>query len=203
MIREFVRNRHGVYALYKGPKLYYVGLASDLRVRLRHHLQDRHRGAWDSFSVYLTVGSHHLRELESLTIRIAAPKGNSLKGGFRRAQNLARAFRRSIRAYQTREAAQLFTGLIRPKIDTRAARDSGIALATYVKKSFPIRFAYKGRRHLARVRADGRIRFKGQLYNSPSAPAIHICGGRAANGWRCWQYERAPSDWVPLDTLRQ
>jgi hypothetical protein len=30
IIRRYVRNREGVYALYKRGKLYYVGLASDL-----------------------------------------------------------------------------------------------------------------------------------------------------------------------------
>jgi len=65
VISEFVAHRHGVYALYKGRRLYYVGLASNLRNRLRHHLQDKHRGAWDTFSVYLTVGGNHLRELEA------------------------------------------------------------------------------------------------------------------------------------------
>jgi type I restriction-modification system DNA methylase subunit len=34
--------RHGVYALYRGNRLYYVGLASNLRSRLNTHLRDRH-----------------------------------------------------------------------------------------------------------------------------------------------------------------
>ena len=55
IIKQYVRKRHGVYALYKGDKLYYVGLATNLRSRLRHHLKDRHRGLWDRFSVYLTI----------------------------------------------------------------------------------------------------------------------------------------------------
>jgi hypothetical protein len=35
VIRAFVRYRHGVYALYKRTKLYHVGLAKDLRWRLK------------------------------------------------------------------------------------------------------------------------------------------------------------------------
>jgi hypothetical protein len=31
LLRQYVRNRHGVYALYRREKLYYVGLAKDLR----------------------------------------------------------------------------------------------------------------------------------------------------------------------------
>jgi hypothetical protein len=64
IIREYVRRRHGVYALYRGNRLYYVGLASNLRSRLNSHLRDRHANTWDHFSVYLTVGDEHLAELE-------------------------------------------------------------------------------------------------------------------------------------------
>ncbi len=35
VIRKYVRSRNGVYALYRRNKLYYVGLASNLRSRLR------------------------------------------------------------------------------------------------------------------------------------------------------------------------
>ena len=49
VIKQFVRGRHGIYALYRGNRLYYVGLASNLRSRLRHHLRDRHGQTWDRF----------------------------------------------------------------------------------------------------------------------------------------------------------
>jgi hypothetical protein len=52
IIKQYVRYRHGVYALYRRDKLYYVGLASNLRTRLGHHLKDRHGQSWDRFSVY-------------------------------------------------------------------------------------------------------------------------------------------------------
>ncbi len=32
-------------------ELYYVGLAKDLRWRLKHHLKDHHHAPWDRFSV--------------------------------------------------------------------------------------------------------------------------------------------------------
>jgi hypothetical protein len=61
IIREMIRGRHGVYALYRGRKLYYVGLASNLMVRLKAHLRDRHAGKWNRFSVYLTAHSDHMK----------------------------------------------------------------------------------------------------------------------------------------------
>ena len=83
IVREFI-GRHGIYALYKGRRLYYVGLASDLRSRLKAHLRDKHKSSWNRFSVYLVVESKHVKELESLFLRILMSKGNSQKESFRK-----------------------------------------------------------------------------------------------------------------------
>ena len=96
IIREYVRGKHGVYALYRKNHLYYVGLASNLINRLKMHLKDRHANTWDRFSVYLTKGDRHLKELETLAIRISSPKGNQMKGGFVRSDNLRQRFRRDM-----------------------------------------------------------------------------------------------------------
>src|SRR5438105_13380147 len=88
IIREFVQRRSGVYALYRRNRLYYVGLASNLRSRLRHHLKDRHGDSWDRFSVYLTIGDSHIKELESLILRVISPPGNKQRGKFATAENL-------------------------------------------------------------------------------------------------------------------
>lgn len=56
IIRQYVRRRHGVYALYRRGKIHYVGLASNLRSRLARYLRDRHQNSWDRFSVYLAAG---------------------------------------------------------------------------------------------------------------------------------------------------
>ena len=39
LIQNYVRRRRGIYALYRGDRLYYVGLASNLGSRLKHHLR--------------------------------------------------------------------------------------------------------------------------------------------------------------------
>ena len=41
-LTDLVGREHGVYALYKGDQLYYVGLATNLRNRIKQHLRDRH-----------------------------------------------------------------------------------------------------------------------------------------------------------------
>jgi excinuclease UvrABC nuclease subunit len=52
-IKDLASKRHGVYALYKGDKLYYVGLAKNLKSRVQQHLKDQHKREWDMFSLYL------------------------------------------------------------------------------------------------------------------------------------------------------
>ena len=107
IITEFARGRSGVYALYKGNDLYYVGLAKNLRSRLHGHLRDRHAEAWDRFNFYLTQGDEHLRELESLVLRIASPKGNRITGKFMGSSDLLPNFRQRIVNSQKREMADL------------------------------------------------------------------------------------------------
>ena len=88
LIKRYVQHRDGVYALYRGDKLYYVGLAKNLRNRLKSHLKNHHRDSWDRFSVYLTIGSSFVKEMESLLMRILQPPGNKQSGKFSNCQNL-------------------------------------------------------------------------------------------------------------------
>jgi hypothetical protein len=206
IIREYVKRRHGVYALYRKSRLYYVGLASNLRSRLNSHLRDRHADTWDRFSIYLTVGDEHLRELESLVMRIATPKGNKQKGKFSRSEDLRRRFRRQVSQYQKIELNRLF-GLTTPKeaekIKLHIRGDGRLpTLARYVSKRFKIRFEYKGKYYVARVRSDGAINYRGKVYTSPSTAASAVTK-RAMDGWWAWKYQRAPGDWVRLDELRR
>ena len=45
-----MRGYAGIYALYNGSKLYYVGLTKNLFGRIRWHLKDRHAKRWDNLS---------------------------------------------------------------------------------------------------------------------------------------------------------
>ena len=51
IVRRYAIGRQGVYALYRRGKLYYVGLARDLRWRLNAHLKDRLAPHWDRCSI--------------------------------------------------------------------------------------------------------------------------------------------------------
>ncbi len=208
IIRDYVRNRHGVYALYRRGKLYYVGLASNLRTRLAHHLKDRHSHSWDRFSVYLTIGDSHLRELESLLLRIVKTKGNKQRGKFAKSEDLRRRFARDAKRSWLLDLQDLL-GLstvrqIKPPAPPVTA-DNGRTpiLAAYIDSPIKLRARCKGQMLHATVRRDGTIRYNGKIYTSPSLAGAAARKYRTCNGWVFWRYERAPGDWVPLNELRK
>lgn len=87
-ITECVKGSFGVYALYRRDKLYYIGLASNLKSRIRGHLKDKHGKSWTHFSLYVFRRESHIRELESLLLRIAYPEGNLQRGKLKGSLNL-------------------------------------------------------------------------------------------------------------------
>ena len=204
LIKGYIKRRYGIYALYKRDKLYYVGLASNLRNRLKHHLKDRHSNKWDRFSVYLVLNDEHMKELESLFLRIFMPKGNKQKGKFRRAENIKKRFRKDVSQYQKIELNDVFGDSEKTRnIQTEIASQGRIPIMKkYVKRrGFRIRMDYKGKRYTAKIKRNGQIRFKGATFNSPSLAAASVLK-RAANGWYWWKYQRSPGEWVRIDEMR-
>jgi len=79
-IEKTMRGESGIYALYKKDKLYYVGLARNLKGRVKKHRTDRHAKKWDKFSIYKIKKAKYLGDVEAIILRIFAPKGNSRLG---------------------------------------------------------------------------------------------------------------------------
>lgn len=214
IIRQYVRRRQGVYALFRRGKLYYVGLAGNLRMRLAHHLKDRHKDSWDSFSIYLTIGDSHLRELEALIIRIAAPAGNKQKGRFAKSEDLHRRFLRDLRDERDASILELFVRaarvrkpLVRRKTEEPAeekvAKGRVPVLARYSNRPSKLRGRHKGRALWAHVRKTGAIYFDKKHFGSPSLAARHAVKRVSCNGWNFWHYQISPGNWVPLDNIRR
>ena len=203
IIRQYVRGRQGIYALFRRGKLYYVGLATNLRTRLTQHLRDRHASSWDRFSIYLTIGDQHLRELEALILRTVKPAGNKQTGKFAKSDDLRCRFRRDMKQNLNAAIDGMFEEPrpARRKPATKKPDSRTPVLAKYVTAAFPIRAEQKNKRFQARVRRDGTIRFAGKLFKTPSAAAVAACG-HAQNGWDFWEFQRAPGDWVYLSSLR-
>jgi hypothetical protein len=202
IIRNYVRRRQGVYALYRRGKLYYVGLATNLRSRLKVHLKDRHGTSWDRFSVYLTIGDSHLRELEALILRVVRPKGNKQTGRLTGSEDMRRRLSRDLKASFREHLLELTGRYAKPVKDESENKGHQPLLARYTRSRLRLRARYKGKLVRAHVRRDGQIRFAGGLYGSPSAAAT-ACLNRPSNGWTFWEYERAHGDWVRLDELRK
>jgi len=205
VIKNYVRGRQGIYALFRKNRLYYVGLASNLRNRLKHHLKDRHAHTWDRFSVYFTIKDEHLHELEALVLRIASPKGNRQAGKLVRSQDIKPAFKKAINERHQSEINSIFNQPEKRSVRKEEPKEKDgrqPVLASYVSKRFEIRFRYKTKLYKATVRKEGTILYKGKVFNSPSLAAAAVMG-HAANGWSCWKYERAPGDWISLDNLRK
>jgi len=186
LVRELVRRRNGIYALFNKGEIYYAGLASDLRWRLKHHLRDRHKDSWDGFSVYLTIGDSHLRELEALLIRVIRPPGNKQIGRFAGAENLIRAFEKALSEKQRVERDHL---LGRPVEDSPAPKLS--------RRMLRLRGHYKGRLFKAKLRSDKTISYARKVYSSLTAAATAV-KGRHSSGLSFWHYERSPGDWVRM-----
>ena len=97
--REFIGHRKsGIYVLRKDRDVYYVGLASSVRSRLAEHLKDHHRKKWDEFDLYIIQKNKvkYLKELETLLIRVAKPRGNKTEPDFIRHKNITKQFKQAL-----------------------------------------------------------------------------------------------------------
>ena len=212
-ITDLVQSEHGVYALYKNDRLYYVGLAVDLRRRIKQHLRDKHAGRWNRFSLYLVRKVDHIKEIESLLLRIADPAGNKQGGRLRRATDLERKLRRMMAQRQRQELDEIFRDQAKPSRSTaRASRRSEGRAGSGAKRGAerPLKGViggkriygwYKGKAYKAHVYNNGRIKFNSTFYDSPSA-AGQAARGRPTNGWGFW-HARIDGEFVRLRDLRK
>jgi hypothetical protein len=202
-VRKMIHGRSGVYVLYRRERLYYVGLASNLRSRLKGHLKDRHRGLWDRFSVYLTNDAAHIRELEALLLRISKPTGNRVKGRLKGATSLYSTLSREMALIDERRRANLLGGSVAKRLRRRQASSArgAEALASIADRRLQLRGIHKDRRFRATLRRDGTVGFNGRVYDSPTA-AARTAVGRSVNGWWFWHFKQG-TKWVRLASLKR
>jgi len=211
IIKQFIRNRHGIYALYNKNKLIYVGLATDLRRRLKHHLHDRHAKSWNRFSVYLTIGDDKLKELETLTLRISNPTNNIQTGKFLRSEDLKKKFKNRIKQKQKEELINIFEEDIEEDIKQETTKKSNTikttgrkpVLSDYFSHPMKIKMKLKNKTYYGKVLKNGIIVVNKRRFNSPSLAGRYICKKYTPDGWYVWKYERAPGEWVLINELRK
>ena len=205
VIKDIIKGKAGIYALYNRDKLYYVGLASNLMARLNQHLKDRHQRKWDKFSVYFTKNDEHMKELESLFLRIFKPPGNKVIGKFGGSINLRRELNAKIRTADDNRRASLLGGAFARNRRRKVTKDKrGTAtLVGLVSRRIRLIAIYKGYEYRATLRVNGKIFYDGELFDSPTAAAKKIITNRAVNGWGFWKYKDKNGSWVPLSYLRK
>jgi len=189
LITEMIKGRYGVYALYRREKLYYVGLATNLRSRINQHLKDRHKGKWTHFSLYILRKTDHLREIETLLLRIADPTGNYIRGKLKSSKDL----RPELKVLLTEDFKRLIEDILGGKkaapkqVKRKKTRRTAKVAERPLKDKFPggkvIYANYKGNKYKAWVRTNGGIKFKGQMYDTPSAAGMAVIDKGAVNGW--------------------
>ena len=80
--KEVIGDSSGIYALYKGRKLYYVGIAINLLNRVDWHTKDKHKNRWDKVSFFVIDKHRYSKDIETVILRIAEPRGNGTRGKF-------------------------------------------------------------------------------------------------------------------------
>jgi hypothetical protein len=80
VLQTLLSRSPGIYALYKGEDLYYVGLSNNLKSRIKQHLKDKHSRKWDTFKIFKVRRVNYLKDMETLILQIARPQGNRQTG---------------------------------------------------------------------------------------------------------------------------
>ena len=202
-ITKLIGKRHGVYALYKKDKLYYVGLASNLRSRVKQHLKDRHANKWDRFSLYLIRNIAFLKELEALILHIATPKGNLQLGKLGQGNNFKETLFRLAAEHDSQRRQRIFSKTKSHKLTKKKTvhAPKGLILHRLLFPGTPIKAKYKGREVVATIDEQGRINLNGKQYNSPSSAGLAVIDSGAVNGWRFWRYQNPQGKWVFINEL--
>ena len=86
--KELLGDSSGIYSLYDGDKLYYVGIAEKLIDRVYWHTHDSHQYNWDRVSFFVIDRHRYSKDIETAILRIikrtikSEPKGNKTRGKF-------------------------------------------------------------------------------------------------------------------------
>ncbi|HBG78821.1 MAG TPA: hypothetical protein DDW84_08285 [Phycisphaerales bacterium] len=210
-VTKMIKGCQGVYALYKNDSLYYVGLAIEFKRRIKQHLKDKHAGKWNKFSLFIIRKEEHIKELESLIVHVAKPKGNGQSGKFKDAENLLPELNRTVDGLYYEYKAKMFgDGTKTKKKQTARIAKKSIAknkrpLYGLLKDWQRLYVAYKGKDYKAMVRPNGVIEVfpSRERFDSPSMAGIKIIKKKTINGWKFWKYKNKNGELVYIDELRK
>lgn len=206
VITDLIKGHQGIYALFKKDRLYYVGLASNLKSRINAHRKDKLQNRWTHFSLYIIRKEGHIKEIESLVLRIAYPKGNIIRGKLKLSKDLRPLLKRKLKdewikqlggiiGNRNRDDGKIKKGKIKKAVKR--------VLQGYFQGGKVIYANYKGKAYKAWVSTNGSIRVNGKRFNSPSLAGLAITKKKTMNGWRFWKYKNKDGELVYIEQLRK
>jgi hypothetical protein len=152
---------------------------------------------------------NYLRELESLLVHISEPKGNIARGRFARSENLLKVLDTMMEQRDRNRREEMLAGSNRRRVSQKMRHRRKISRGKSKKpvlqgmfpKGTELRKEFLRKTYKARVDAEGRVRYKGKMFNSPSHAAWAVTG-RPTNGWSFWHFKDKDGTWKKLDALR-
>ena len=219
LVKEELKNKFGVYALYdKKKRLYYIGIAQhNIANRIKQHKRNTHKGQWKYFSVYFTKEKDFIKSLEDAFISIVLPKGNIQKPMkidkgdkriIRKMEKIDKNKRLSMFDSRKSKAQTLNTSKksIRKKLHVKRLirkNNLNVALKNRFQTSIPLEKLDKRNNKIYRATLlkSGQIKYKDKIYNTPSS-AAKVATGLEKNGWTFWHFKHG-DQWVKLDFLRK
>jgi len=204
VLKELIGKEPGIYSLYKGNKLYYVGLATNLLSRVKAHLRDRHKKKWDKFSVYLLKDDGHIKELESLLLRISKPTGNRVAGNFKGSTSIRKILAREMRQQDKDKQARALGGKAEKRRQkTKVSGKNGfVALEGVFKKAITLKGWKNDKIYKGRLRTNGTFTYKGKEFEYPGKAATSATKSKT-RGWGFWHFKNEKGEWVAINTLRK
>ena len=223
---KLVGKSHGVYALYKRDRLYYVGKASDLKKRVGEHLNDIHARKWTHFTAFLTSKSEDIKDIEAVLIIIADPDGNTNKP-----KSSAKDMLKSLEALIKEEQEEKRRKILGKKSTSKKKKD-----VSKKKKSKAIRKqstlnSETGKNKLVKMKqlfdadlikegdtwyfknnkkniegiitSDGQLKVGGKTYTSHHKAGKEAMNWPSCNGWNHWQYRDEQGELQLIDDFRQ
>jgi len=209
VITDIIKGHQGIYALFKKDRLYYVGLARNLKRRINSHNKDRHQNKWTHFSLYIIRKEDHIKEIESLVLRIAFPQGNIVRGKLKQSKDLSPLLKRKLDDEWVKKRDGIIGKKSRPAGKIRKGKinadNAAITLKGLLRNYQRIYCQYKGKKYKAKVLPNGIIELipGKERFNSPSLAGIAVTKKRTMNGWMFWKYKDKNGKLVYIDKLRK
>jgi len=171
---NFIKDKGGIYLLYKNDDIYYVGRAVNLKRRIKQHIKDHHKNRWDAFALCITNSISAVPAVERILISLLKPVGNNLlyEGEIRRAE---RELKKAIMLSHKENTDFLFR-----KEKSKKKKKHKIKKIKFTKKNRLIKKEYNGKKYRVLALANGMFKFKNKRYSSLTLVAKKITGTKHA-----------------------